>query len=62
MHYVQQALVLGLVIGSIFYQLPETPAGIRSRYGLMYIVISAEPYILLIIQVNLWGPRAAIGR
>ena len=47
-----QALVLGLVVGAIFFQLPGGLDAIRSRYGLAYITISAEPYILLIIMIE----------
>jgi len=47
-----QALILGLVIMGIFWRMDESPSAVRSRYGLSYIVISAEPYIFMIICVE----------
>ena len=48
-----QALVMGLIIMGIFWNLEsDNQSAIRSRYGLSYIIISAEPYILMIILVQ----------
>jgi len=47
-----QAGFLGITIMAIFWQLDSSPAGIRSRSGLNYIAVSAEPYIFLIILVE----------
>jgi len=43
-----QALVLGLVIMSIFWHLPASEEGVMSRYGLCYIIIVAHYYNLLV--------------
>jgi ABC-type multidrug transport system fused ATPase/permease subunit len=47
-----QSICLGLVVMGIFYQLDESPASIQSRFGLMYIFLSCENYILSVILVE----------
>jgi len=48
-----QAFVMGIMIMGIFWDLADDNiSAIRSRYGLSYIIISAEPYILMIILVQ----------
>ena len=48
-----QAFVMGIMIMGIFWYLADDNiSAIRSRYGLSYIIISAEPYILMIILVK----------
>lgn len=47
-----QALILGLVVMAIFWQLDESTTSIESRGGLMYICISMESYILMIISIE----------
>jgi hypothetical protein len=44
---------MGIMIMGIFWNLADNNlSAIRSRYGLSYIIISAEPYILMIILVQ----------
>lgn len=47
-----QALIEGLVVMTIFWQLPMTVSGISSRSGVSYIVVSVEYYILMIILIQ----------
>lgn len=47
-----QSLSLGLIIMGIFWNLNNSLEDIESRNGLMYLVSSMEPYILLIIFVE----------
>ena len=48
-----QAFIMGLIIMGIFWNMgDDNQSAIRSRYGLSYIIISAEPYILMIILVQ----------
>jgi hypothetical protein len=49
---VLQALLMGMVIMLIFLRLSNSLADIESRNGLMYLSISMECYILLIILVE----------
>lgn len=47
-----QAIVLGLIVMVIFWQLSDSLADIETRNGLLYIVCSMEYYILMIILVE----------
>jgi hypothetical protein len=47
-----KSVVLGVVVMAIFFQLPETDDGIRSRYGLMYSLIGIGNYVELIVAVD----------
>lgn len=47
-----QAICLGLMVMGIFWQLDESITGIESRSGLIYINVSMEQYILMIILVE----------
>eukprot|EP01031_Cornospumella_fuschlensis_P032249 gene32249-39004_t len=47
-----QATLLGLIVMGIFYDIPETSEGISSRSGLMYIDVSMEMYMLMIICIQ----------
>ena len=47
-----QSIALGLIIMGIFYHLTDTIQDITSRTGLMYVSISALPYILLIVLIE----------
>lgn len=47
-----QAVCLGLIVMGIFWQLGDSLADVNSMNGLLYIVISMEPYIVNIILVE----------
>lgn len=47
-----QAIVLGLIVMAIFFQLTDDLADIESRNGLLYITVSMEYYILMIILIE----------
>ncbi|RYH13780.1 hypothetical protein EON65_34830 [archaeon] len=47
-----QATLLGLIVMGIFYDIPDTSEGISSRSGLMYIDVSMEMYMLMIICIQ----------
>ena len=49
---IAQTLLLSFIITAIFWQVPDTPAGIESLNGLLYIVATLEPYIFLLILVE----------
>jgi ABC-type multidrug transport system ATPase subunit/ABC-type multidrug transport system permease subunit len=44
-----QAVVIGLIVAGIFWQLGNSQEDVESREGLMYIVISMENYMTMII-------------
>lgn len=47
-----QAIVLGLIVMAIFFQLSDDLEDIESRNGLLYITVSMEYYILMIILIE----------
>ena len=47
-----KSALLGIIIMGIFYQLGNSERDIQSRSGLMYIFISTEAYIMLIVLVQ----------
>jgi energy-coupling factor transporter ATP-binding protein EcfA2 len=46
-----EAVVMGLVTGYIFYNIPRTESGIRSREGAMYTVAALQGYLWLLFEV-----------
>mmetsp|Transcript_25487 Transcript_25487/g.37608 ORF Transcript_25487/g.37608 Transcript_25487/m.37608 type:complete len:1395 (+) Transcript_25487:47-4231(+) len=47
-----QALVIGLIICFIFWQLEDSYTDLLSRAGLMYVLLSLGPYLLMITLVK----------
>ena len=52
-----QAIVIGFVIMGLFWNLSDSLSDIESRNGLMYLCISMESYILMIILVERFCQR-----
>ncbi|KAG0371250.1 hypothetical protein BGZ54_008254 [Gamsiella multidivaricata] len=46
-----ECIVIGLAVGAIFYQLDDSPAGIRSRSSLVYSVGAIQAYLMLMILI-----------
>eukprot|EP01133_Synstelium_polycarpum_P012624 gene12624-14819_t len=46
-----ETLLIGLIIGGIFYQLPGDASGIKSRISAFYIVIILQPYLIIIANI-----------
>jgi ABC-type multidrug transport system permease subunit len=47
-----QALLMGLALMGIFWNISDDDVGIRTRYGVMGIAQSSEPYAVLVIQTQ----------
>ena len=45
-----ETICLGVASGWVFYQLPETQAGIRSREGALYTVAALQGYLILLFE------------
>ncbi|KAI8353411.1 P-loop containing nucleoside triphosphate hydrolase protein [Mortierella sp. GBAus27b] len=48
---VLESIVVGLVVGSIFYQINGSMNGIHSRAALVYTAGSIQPYLMLMINI-----------
>jgi hypothetical protein len=47
---VTEAILMGLAVGYMFYDLGQDQAGIRSRQGCLYVVASLQGYLILIFE------------
>lgn len=45
-----EAIIMGLVIGYLFYNVGRDQAGIRSREGLLYICVGLQGYLILMFE------------
>ncbi len=45
-------MVLGLVIGGMFYQQDGTLQGIQSRTALLYLTTALRPYLILLFATQ----------
>lgn len=45
-----EAIIMGLVIGYLFYNVGRDQAGIRSREGLLYIAVGLQGYLILMFE------------
>ncbi|KAJ3907169.1 P-loop containing nucleoside triphosphate hydrolase protein [Lentinula edodes] len=56
-----EAVVMGLVCGLVFLNLPKTLAGIRSREAALYIACGLQGYLVLLYDIyRLTGPSLAL--
>ncbi|KAF8935246.1 hypothetical protein BGZ52_000404 [Haplosporangium bisporale] len=46
-----ECILIGLVVGAIFFQMERTEAGIRSRSSLVYAVGAIQAYLMLMIMI-----------
>ncbi|KIY47464.1 P-loop containing nucleoside triphosphate hydrolase protein [Fistulina hepatica ATCC 64428] len=46
-----EAVLMGLVCGLIYLQLPETLSGIRSRESALYTVVGLQSYLILLYEI-----------
>ncbi|KAJ2898395.1 ABC-type branched-chain amino acid transport system ATPase component [Zalerion maritima] len=46
-----EAILMGIITGYIFYNLPETLSGIRSRQGALYTAAGLQGYLFLVFEV-----------
>jgi len=46
-----ECILVGLVLGAIFFQMDRTEAGIRSRYSLIYVVGALHIYLMMMIMI-----------
>ena len=47
-------LVLGVVLGLLFYQLPETRAGIEKRENLFHVIVQSISFVLCSVLFASW--------
>ncbi|KAJ3981793.1 P-loop containing nucleoside triphosphate hydrolase protein [Lentinula detonsa] len=56
-----EAVIMGLVCGLVFLNLPKTLAGIRSREAALYIACGLQGYLVLLYDIyRLTGPTLAL--
>ncbi|KAF9586293.1 hypothetical protein BGW38_007304 [Lunasporangiospora selenospora] len=48
---IAECILIGLVVGAIFYQMDDSLAGIRSRSSLIYAVGAIQAYLMLMILI-----------
>eukprot|EP00121_Abeoforma_whisleri_P006665 Awhi_evm1s6069 len=46
-----QCIIMGLLLGFIFFQLVASPAGVLSRRALMYVVLTLQPYNMMMLYI-----------
>lgn len=46
-----EAVLMGLTVGSVFLQLPDSMAGIRSRQAALYVSVGFQSYLVFIYEV-----------
>ncbi|KAK0443527.1 P-loop containing nucleoside triphosphate hydrolase protein [Armillaria borealis] len=46
-----EAVLMGLAVGSVFLQLPDSMAGIRSRQAALYVSVGFQGYLVFIYEV-----------
>ena len=46
------AIVLGLIVGAIWFQLEPSLAGIQARTGLLYLMVALRPYMVVLLSVQ----------
>jgi hypothetical protein len=46
-----EVVIMGCVIGIIFWQMPDTPAGIQSRKSVLYLTASLQSYLCLMFVI-----------
>ncbi|KAH7029318.1 P-loop containing nucleoside triphosphate hydrolase protein [Microdochium trichocladiopsis] len=46
-----QTVVMGVVMGYVFFALPSDLSGIRSRQGALYIALNLQPYLFLVFEI-----------
>ncbi|KAK0199972.1 P-loop containing nucleoside triphosphate hydrolase protein [Desarmillaria ectypa] len=46
-----EAILMGFIVGSVFLQLPDSMAGIRSRQAALYVSVGFQGYLVFIYEV-----------